>query len=127
MTDQILTNYGAPGAYFLRELWTNVLYTPLRYIVRKMSHTIREKQKLLNRVRRIRGQVDAIERALSEEQGCTAVLQQITSCRGAMNGLLAVVLEDHIRTHLVDVAAPHGQAPGDAREQLIEVVHSYFK
>lgn len=62
-----------------------------------MSHTVREKQKLLNRVRRIRGQVEAIERALEEERGCNDVLQQITSCRGAMNGLLAVVLEDHIR------------------------------
>ncbi|GAB7542235.1 metal/formaldehyde-sensitive transcriptional repressor [Cupriavidus sp. 8B] len=92
-----------------------------------MSHTIREKQKLLNRVRRIRGQIDAIERALEEEQGCVDVLQQITSCRGAMNGLLAVVLEDHIRTHLVEAEPAHGDAEGDAKEQLIEVVHSYFK
>lgn len=92
-----------------------------------MSHTIRDKQKLLNRVRRIRGQIDAIERALEEEGGCIEVLQQITSCRGAMNGLLAVVLEDHIRTHLVDADAEHGAEHGDAREQLIEVVHSYFK
>ncbi|QWC88811.1 metal/formaldehyde-sensitive transcriptional repressor [Cupriavidus metallidurans] len=92
-----------------------------------MSHTIREKQKLLNRVRRIRGQIDAIERALEEEQGCVGVLQQITSCRGAMNGLLAVVLEDHIRTHLVEAEPAHGESEGDAKEQLIEVVHSYFK
>ncbi|KAF3998362.1 metal/formaldehyde-sensitive transcriptional repressor [Glaciimonas immobilis] len=93
-----------------------------------MGHTIRDKQKLLNRVRRIRGQIDAIERALSDESECITVLQQITSCRGAMNGLLAVVLEDHIRTHLVD-ADPHAHAgeQGDAKEQLIEVVHSYFK
>ncbi|HWW05923.1 metal/formaldehyde-sensitive transcriptional repressor [Collimonas sp.] len=94
-----------------------------------MGHTIKDKQKLLNRVRRIRGQVDAIERALEEEKGCMDVLQQITSCRGAMNGLLAVVLEDHIRTHLVD--AEHGghehEGHGDAREQLIDVVKSYFK
>ncbi|WP_258096620.1 metal/formaldehyde-sensitive transcriptional repressor, partial [Klebsiella pneumoniae] len=54
-----------------------------------MSHIIQDKQKLLNRVRRIRGQIDAIERALEEEKGCLDVLQQITSCRGAMNGLLA--------------------------------------
>jgi DNA-binding FrmR family transcriptional regulator len=90
-----------------------------------MSHTVKDKQKLLNRVRRIRGQVDAIERALEDEKGCMDVLQQITSCRGAMNGLLAVVLEDHIRTHLVD-ADPDGHE-GDAREQLIDVVNSYFK
>ncbi|WP_211470634.1 metal/formaldehyde-sensitive transcriptional repressor [Collimonas humicola] len=91
-----------------------------------MGHTVKDKQKLLNRVRRIRGQLDAIERALEEEQGCMDVLQQITSCRGAMNGLLAVVLEDHIRTHLVDAEVHEGEQE-DAKEQLINVVHSYFK
>jgi DNA-binding FrmR family transcriptional regulator len=91
-----------------------------------MGHTIQEKQKLLNRVRRIKGQVEAIERALEEEHDCSDVLQRITSCRGAMNGLLAVVLEDHIRNHLVD--AEHGKHAGvSATEQLVEVVHSYFK
>ena len=91
-----------------------------------MGHTVKDKQKLLNRVRRIRGQLDAIERALEEEKGCMDVLQQITGCRGAMNGLLAVVLEDHIRTHLVDAEAHDGEQE-DAKEQLINVVHSYFK
>lgn len=91
-----------------------------------MGHTVRDKQKLLNRVRRIRGQIEAIERALVEERSCMNVLQQITSCRGAMNGLLAVVLEDHIRTHLVDVE-PHADEKTDAKEQLVEIIHSYFK
>ncbi|AOJ27658.1 metal/formaldehyde-sensitive transcriptional repressor [Burkholderia seminalis] len=91
-----------------------------------MSHTVRDKQKLLNRVRRIKGQVEAIERALEDERGCNDVLQQITSCRGAMNGLLAVVLEDHIRSHLVDADTPDAHE-GSATEQLIDVVHSYFK
>ena len=64
---------------------------------------------------------------MEKESDCIEVLQQITSCRGAMTGLLAVVLEDHIRTHLVDAdGVAKGQAI-DAREQLIEVVHSYFK
>jgi DNA-binding FrmR family transcriptional regulator len=90
-----------------------------------MSHAIREKRKLLNRVRRIKGQVEAIERALEEERSCNEVLQTITSCRGAMNGLLAVVLEDHIRTHLADVEP--ADEHGSATDQLIGVVHSYFK
>jgi DNA-binding FrmR family transcriptional regulator len=92
-----------------------------------MSHTIHDKQKLINRVRRIRGQIDAIERALEEEKGCLDVLQQITSCRGAMNGLLSVVLEEHIRCHLVDAEPGQNEGEGDAREVLIEVVRSYFK
>ncbi|MFD1561420.1 metal/formaldehyde-sensitive transcriptional repressor [Paraburkholderia silviterrae] len=90
-----------------------------------MSHTIREKQKLLNRVRRIKGQVEALERTLEDERSCMDVLQQITSCRGAMNGLLAVVLEEHIRTHLVD--AEPADEHGSGTEQLIDVVRSYFK
>jgi DNA-binding FrmR family transcriptional regulator len=102
------------------------LHTPRGYLESAMSHTVQEKQKLLNRVRRIKGQVEAIERALEEEHGCPDVLQRITSCRGAMNGLLAVVLEDHIRNHLID--AENGEEGGaSATEQLIEVVHSYFK
>ncbi|MCA8453914.1 metal/formaldehyde-sensitive transcriptional repressor [Burkholderia multivorans] len=91
-----------------------------------MSHTIKEKQKLLNRVRRIKGQVEAIERALEEERNCSEILQLITSGRGAMNGLLAVVLEDHIRSHLVDAEDTHADE-GGATEQLVAVVRSYFK
>ena len=86
-----------------------------------MSHTIREKQKLLNRVRRIRGQVEAIERALDGEAGCEQIMHLIAGCRGAMNGLLAEVVEDHIRTHLVEREPSHGV------EELVDVVHSYFK
>jgi DNA-binding FrmR family transcriptional regulator len=86
-----------------------------------MSHTIRKKTKLLNRVRRIRGQVEAIERALESEADCADVIQRIASCRGAMNGLLAEVLEEHITEHF---ATP---ANIQASRQLLSVVHSYFK
>ncbi|MBV8513102.1 MAG: metal/formaldehyde-sensitive transcriptional repressor, partial [Xanthobacteraceae bacterium] len=65
-----------------------------------MAHTIREKTKLLARVRRIRGQVEAIERALEAEIGCADVLQVIASVRGAVSGLMAEVMEDHIRFHI---------------------------
>ena len=58
-----------------------------------MAHTVRDKNKLLNRVRRIRGQVDAIERALAEEQDCSDLLRTIAACRGAINGLMGEVIE----------------------------------
>jgi len=90
-------------------------------------HTIREKNKLLARVRRIRGQVEAIERALETEIGCADVLQVIASVRGAMNGLMAEVMEDHIRFHVVDPARePHTQRAQGAQE-LIDVVRTYLK
>ena len=56
-----------------------------------MSHTVRQKQKLLARVRRIRGQVEAIERALESEAGCAQVMHLIAGARGAMSGLMAEV------------------------------------
>jgi DNA-binding FrmR family transcriptional regulator len=88
-----------------------------------MSHTVREKQKLLGRVRRIRGQMEAIERALEQEAGCDAVMHQIAGARGAIAGLMAEVMEDHVRNHLIKT----GKSDGAAAEQLIEVVHAYLK
>ena len=92
-----------------------------------MSHVIRDKQKLLNRVRRIRGQVEAIERALDGEAGCAQIMHQIAGCRGAVNSLLVEVVEDHIRTHLVDPEKNPGVLNAEAADQLIDVVHTYLK
>jgi len=89
-----------------------------------VSQTIREKTKLLNRVRRIRGQVEAVERALEQEIGCADVLQLITGARGAINGLMGKLMEDHIRIHLVSPTPEHA---AEAAEELIDVVRSYLK
>src|SRR5450631_2680418 len=92
-----------------------------------MTHTIREKQKLLARVRRIRGQVDAIERALDEEAECDKVMHLIAGVRGATAGLMAEVVEDHVRTHLVDTERHPGALDTEAAEQLLDVVRTYLK
>jgi DNA-binding FrmR family transcriptional regulator len=92
-----------------------------------MAHTIRDKTKLLNRVRRIRGQLDALERALGEEAECNEVLQQIAACRGAMNGLMAEVLEGHVRFHVVDPDRKPTSAQAKAAQELIDVVRAYLK
>ena len=92
-----------------------------------MAHTIRDKKKLLNRVRRIRGQIDAVEAALEKEQDCSAILMTIAACRGAINGLMAEVMEDHIRLHVVDPARESDPARAKGAEELIDVVHSYLK
>ena len=60
-------------------------------------HPLRDKRGLINRVRRLRGQIDAIARALDGEASCSDLLQRITAARGAINGLIAEVLEEHIR------------------------------
>jgi DNA-binding FrmR family transcriptional regulator len=90
-------------------------------------HTIRNKQQLLARVRRIRGQVEALDRALESEAGCDRVMHLIAAARGAMAGLMVEVVEDHVRTHLVD-AERHPEALDDeAAGQLIDVLRSYLR
>jgi len=91
-----------------------------------MTHTIREKSKLVARVRRIRGQVEAIERALQAEVGCADVLQVIASVRGAVNGLMAEVIEDHVRCH-VSAPALAANKRAEAADDLIDVVRAYLK
>ena len=70
-----------------------------------MHHVAKEKVKLLNRIKRLRGQIEAIERSIESDQECADVLQQATSCRGALDGFIAEVIEDHIREHMIDPRA----------------------
>jgi FrmR/RcnR family transcriptional regulator, repressor of frmRAB operon len=92
-----------------------------------MAHTIRDKKKLLNRVRRIRGQIDAVEKALEQEQDCSAILLTIAACRGAINGLMAEVIEGHIRFHVANPDHEPTTEKARAAQQLIEVVKMYLK
>jgi DNA-binding FrmR family transcriptional regulator len=89
-----------------------------------MGHTQRDKKKLLNRIRRIRGQVNALERAVEQERECSAVLQTLAACRGAINGLLAEIIEGHVEHHLAD---PMGRVRRDAAQELLDVVRAYLK
>ena len=90
-------------------------------------HTIKNKATLVARVRRIRGQAEALERALDQELGCGDVLMLVASMRGAINGLSAEVIEDHIRHHVVD---PNSEPDADRAKgaaDLIDVVRTYLK
>ncbi len=91
------------------------------------SHIVRERPKLLNRVRRIRGQMNGIEKLLESDADCAVVLQTLAACRGALNGLMAEVLEDHIRYHVIDADAHPESEQAQAGEQLIDLVRSYLK
>jgi len=90
-----------------------------------MSHTIKEKSRLLARVRRIKGQVEAVERALEAELGCADVLQLVASVRGAVTGLTAELIEDHITHHVLEPLSDTERRQG--AEELIEVVRTYLK
>ncbi len=90
-----------------------------------MSH-VADNKKLLARVRRMQGQVGALEKVLKQGSDCSAVLQQIAAIRGAANGLMGEVLESHIREHLgVNVVAPDQRQ--EEIEQLVKILRSYLK
>ena len=91
-----------------------------------MPHTIKSKKQLLTRVRRIKGQAEALEKVLVQETECAAVLQQIAAVRGAVNGLMAEVLQGHLREHLgANNISP--QQRRDDLEQVLAVLRSYLK
>jgi DNA-binding FrmR family transcriptional regulator len=92
-----------------------------------MGHTIREKSKLLGRVRRIRGQIEGLERSLTAEKECAEILHQIAAVRGAMNGLMAEVLEEHIRTHIADPGIASDTARTQGANELIDVLRAYIR
>ena len=92
-----------------------------------MSHAVHEKQKLLNRVRRIRGQIDAVERALEAEESCTRIMRLLTAARGALNGMMAEVVEDHIQMHMMEANRKPAREEIAAAGELVEVLRSYIK
>ena len=92
-----------------------------------MTHTVHEKQKLLNRVRRLRGQIDAIERALEAEDSCTQVMALLTAARGAVNGMMAEVVEDHIQEHMMGANRKPSRDETQAAGELVEVLRSYIR
>lgn len=91
-----------------------------------MSHTIREKQKLINRVRRIRGQMEAVERMLVDEKDCAEVMQVLAGVRGAVNGLMGEVIEDHVLMHVAAEGLSQKERDDGAAE-LIDILRAYLK
>ena len=92
-----------------------------------MAHTVADKTKLIARVRRIKGQAEAVERALDAEIGCSDVLMLVASMRGAVIGLTAELMEHHTPHHgVAPASAPDADRARGAAE-LIEVVRTYLK
>jgi DNA-binding FrmR family transcriptional regulator len=91
-----------------------------------MSHHAKEKQKLIARIKRIRGQVDAIERSLTTDEQCADVLMLLANVRGGINSLMAEVLEDHIRLHMMS-PEKSPLPPTELAEDLIDLVRAYLK
>jgi FrmR/RcnR family transcriptional regulator, repressor of frmRAB operon len=91
-----------------------------------MSHTSASKDRLVARVRRITGQLAAIERAIETEAGCAAILHQVAGARGAIAGLMEELVEDHVREHVAHPGLSEADRTAGA-EELIAVLRRYGK
>jgi FrmR/RcnR family transcriptional regulator, repressor of rcnA expression len=105
-------------SHLARRLW---YHTPLGY-KNTMSHISREKLDLLNRTKKVVGQLESVERALGEDAPCAEVLQRLAAARGAINSLMRELLEDHIRNHM-----PRTPKSSEAADDVIEIVRTYLK
>ena len=92
-----------------------------------MSHLEKEKPKLLARVRRLKGQMEAIERALEADMPCGDVLNLIASVKGAMTGLTAELMESHIREHISNPDRDEDAARAQGAAELIDAIRTYLK
>jgi DNA-binding FrmR family transcriptional regulator len=92
----------------------------------KISQSAKEKQKLLFRIKRIRGQFAAVERALEAGDECADILMLLAAIRGGVNGLMAEVMEDHIRLHMMNPDQKM-DSPEELGEDIIGLVRAYLK
>jgi DNA-binding FrmR family transcriptional regulator len=96
---------------------------PHRVVKPNMSHLSREKLDLVNRTKKIVGQLEGVERALNQDEPCTDVLQRLSAARGAINSLMGELMEDHIRNHMPRKT----KSSEEAADDLIEIVRTYLK
>ena len=97
-----------------------------RTMKEKISQTAKEKHKLLFRIKRIRGQFAAVERALDAGDECADILMLLAAIRGGVNGLMGEILEDHIRLHMMNPEQKM-DSPDELGEDLIGLVRAYLK
>ena len=92
-----------------------------------MAHTAQDKVKLILRIKRIRGQLNAAEKALKEDQECTHVLHLLTAGRAAMGSLIAEVLEGHIHNHILKPESKPGRDQVEAADELVKIIKTYLR
>ena len=88
-----------------------------------MSHYSKEKLDLVNRTKKVIGQLESVLRALEEDEPCADALQRLAAARGSINSLMAELMEDHIRNHMP--RSP--KSAGEAADDIIQIVRTYLK
>lgn len=93
----------------------------------KHLEVTKEKQKLLSRIKRLAGQIDAVERSVAEGDECADILMLLAAIRGGVNSLMAEILEDHVRLHILHPDESARESPEELTEDLISLVRAYLK
>jgi FrmR/RcnR family transcriptional regulator, repressor of rcnA expression len=88
-----------------------------------MSHTSREKLDLVNRTKKVIGQLESVLRGLNDDEQCSEVLRRLASARGAINSLMGELMEDHIINHM----PKNSKSAEEAAEDMIQIVRTYLK
>lgn len=88
-----------------------------------MSNTTKEKLELVSRTKKVIGQMESVLRGLEEDAHCADVLQRLAAARGAINGLMGELMENHIRNHM----PRKSKSSAEAAEDLVEIVRTYLK
>ena len=92
-----------------------------------MAHLIKDKKKLVARVKRIQGQLGSVEKALDEVHDCAQILQTIAACRGALDSLMSEIFEGHIRMHIIDPERHPTSEQSNAAQELIDAAKAYLR
>lgn len=93
-----------------------------------MPHSPEDKKRALTRLARIRGQAEGLERAIAAGTDCSLLLQQIAALRGAVGGLMAEIIESHLKETLGSKAVV--EADGTADEEIgkiLKILRTYLK
>jgi len=90
-----------------------------------MAHVTQHKKKLTSRLKRIHGQMDAVQRALDNDTECSNILQLVAAARGGMNALMAELMADHLIHHVVE--PEHGEDPREGADELIDIFRTYLR
>ncbi|PAE15146.1 transcriptional regulator [Virgibacillus sp. 7505] len=89
------------------------------------SRTTTEKQALVNRLKRIEGQVRGLQNMVEEDRYCVDILVQISAIQAALKKTGAAVTERHMK-HCVSHAIQHGDGD-EAIDELMKVLQQFGK
>ena len=92
-----------------------------------MAHVLEDKKKIISRIKRIKGQLEAVERALDESKDCFSVLQTLSACRGGLNGLIGELIEGHIKEHIMKNPNQPKSSEDKSAIELIKLMKTYWK